>query len=82
MKRKSGKNTVRANSFLVLLAIIVLLTVVPANVVAKSLYVIADIKGSSTDSAQPVQAYNIEVDGTLTFQAEHRIPHWMSSEAS
>ena len=77
MKRKSGKNIVRVNPLLALLTVISFLTVVPANVKAKSLYVIADIKGSSTDSTQPVQAYNIEGDGTLTFQTEHRIPHRM-----
>jgi len=74
MKRRNGKSRSRINSVLVLLAIVVSLTVVPANVTAKSLYVIAD-KGSITDTTQPVQAYNIEVDGTLTFQAEHHIPH-------
>jgi len=77
MKRKNGKKCLRVHSFLVLLATIVLFTVAPSNVTAKSLYVIADIKGSSADSTQPVQAYNIESDGSLTFQAEHPVPHRM-----
>lgn len=76
MKRKSGKNALRVNSFLVLVAIIVSFTVVPTNVTAKSLYVIAD-KGAIHDATQPLQAYNIEADGTLTFQIEHQIRHRM-----
>jgi uncharacterized repeat protein (TIGR01451 family) len=75
MKRRSGKNDLRANSFLVLLAIAVLFTAVPSVVQAKSLYVIADILGSTSSATQPLQAYNVEPDGTLTFQVEHRIPH-------
>lgn len=76
MKRKNGKNGFQVNALLVLLAIVVLITVIPANVMAKSLYVIAD-KGRLEDSTQPLQAYNIELDGTLTFQVEHRIPRRM-----
>jgi uncharacterized repeat protein (TIGR01451 family) len=38
------------------------------------LYVIAD-KGYLGDATQPIQAYNIEADGTLTFQTERRIPY-------
>jgi uncharacterized repeat protein (TIGR01451 family)/fimbrial isopeptide formation D2 family protein len=77
MKRKNGKNCLRANASLILLAIVVFLIAVPSTVKAKSLYVIADIKGASVDRTQPVQAYDIGKDGTLTFQAEHDIPHRM-----
>ena len=77
MKRKNGKNSLRTNAFLILLAIVVFLIAVPSTVKAKSLYVIADIKGASVDRTQPVQAYDIGKDGTLTFQAEHDIPHRM-----
>src|SRR5512136_70403 len=41
---------------------------------AKSLYVIADIWASTADHTLPVHAYDIGVDGTLTFQAQHDIP--------
>ncbi|MGB2864870.1 MAG: hypothetical protein WBC05_16200 [Sedimentisphaerales bacterium] len=54
-----------------------LTTTVTKTAMAKSLYVIADIKGSSEDRTQPVQAYDIGVDGTLIFQAQHDIPHSM-----
>ena len=78
MNRKSGKNTLRIKSFLVLTAVIGLLAVAPANVTAKSLYVIAE-KGriGDADPTIPLHAYNIEKDGTLTFQIEHRIPRNM-----
>ena len=77
MKNKNRKNAIRPNTFLALLAIAMLTTAVTKTAMAKSLYVIADIKGSSTDSTQPVQAYDIGVDGTLIFQAQHDIPHSM-----
>jgi len=77
MKNKNRKNVIRSNTFLALLAIAMLTTAVTKTTMAKSLYVIADIKGSSTDRTQPVQAYDIGVDGTLIFQAQHDIPHSM-----
>ncbi len=58
-----------------LLAAAMLMTAVTKTATAKSLYVIADIKGSSTDATQPVQAYDVGIDGTLAFQAQHDIPH-------
>jgi len=73
MKNKNRKNAIRSNAFLALLAIAMLSTAVTKTAMAKSLYVIADIKGSSTDSTQPVQAYDIGIDGTLIFQAQHDI---------
>jgi len=77
MKNKNRKNAIRSNTFLALLAIAILTTAVTKTALAKSLYVIADIKGSSEDRTQPVQAYDIGVDGTLIFQAQHDIPHSM-----
>lgn len=78
MKRENGKKCVQTRSFLALLATIVLFTMAPTNVLAKSLYVIAE-KGTigSADRTIPLHAYNIEKDGTLTFQTEHRIPRRM-----
>ncbi|OHB61666.1 MAG: hypothetical protein A2168_02790 [Planctomycetes bacterium RBG_13_50_24] len=77
MKNRIEKNVIKSNAFLALLAITMLTTAVTKTAMAKSLYVIADIKGASEDRTQPVQAYDIGVDGTLTFQAQHDIPHRM-----
>ncbi|MHC4322874.1 MAG: hypothetical protein ACYSUX_01225 [Planctomycetota bacterium] len=77
MKNKNKKNALSSNIILTLLAITMLTTVVTKTATAKSLYVIADIKGASEDRTQPVQAYDIGVDGTLIFQAQHDIPHSM-----
>lgn len=77
MKVKNDKKMSRANTFLILLAVAVSLMVVPANVTAKSLYVIADIGQPSADKPTPVQAYHIEADGSLTLQAEYGIPRRM-----
>ena len=57
--------------------VFVLLTALVAEITsAKSLYVIAD-KGSITHSTQPVHAYDIGKDGTLTFQTQCNIPRRM-----
>ncbi|MHC4495395.1 MAG: hypothetical protein ACYSYM_06180, partial [Planctomycetota bacterium] len=77
MKDKNRKNASGADILLMLLAAAMLITTVTKTATAKSLYVIADIKGSSTDSTQPVHAYDIGIDGTLAFQAQHNIPHRM-----
>ena len=75
MKSKITKNVKKTHLPTLLLAAIVFATVAPSLVPAKSLYVIADIKGLTADMTQPVQAYDIGKDGTLTFQAEYDIPH-------
>jgi uncharacterized repeat protein (TIGR01451 family)/fimbrial isopeptide formation D2 family protein len=77
MKNKIKKNMIKSNTFLALLAIAILTTAITKTATAKSLYVIADILGASESNIQPVQAYDIGVDGTLTFQAQHDIPHRM-----
>jgi len=77
MKNIIEKNVIKSNTFLALLAIAILTAAITKTATAKSLYVIADIKGSSADRTQPVQAYDIGVDGTLIFQAQHDIPHSM-----
>ncbi len=66
------KSALQVNTSLVILATIVALTIIPTNAMAKSLYVIAD-KGRVGAGAAPIHAYNIEADGTVTFQAEHLI---------
>jgi len=77
MKDKNEKNMIKSNILPALLAMAVLTTAVTNTAMAKSLYVIADILGASESATQPVQAYDIGVDGTLTFQAQHDIPHSM-----
>jgi len=77
MKEEIRKNAIRTNALLSLLTVAILATAVTKTASAKSLYVIADIKGASEDRTQPVQAYDIGVDGTLLFQAQHDIPHSM-----
>jgi uncharacterized repeat protein (TIGR01451 family) len=71
----NGKNTLtmaRVSSAIVVLAIG--MTVFPTAAMAKSLYVIADVRGSTGDNTLPVQAYDIGADGTLSFQAQHTMP--------
>jgi fimbrial isopeptide formation D2 family protein/uncharacterized repeat protein (TIGR01451 family) len=77
MKNKNEKNMIKSSIFPALLAIAILTTALAKTATAKSLYVIADILGASESNKQPVQAYDIGVDGTLTFQAQHDIPHRM-----
>jgi uncharacterized repeat protein (TIGR01451 family) len=75
MKDKNKNNVIKADTFLAFLAIAILTVAFANTATAKSLYVIADILGASESRTQPVQAYDIGVDGTLTFQAQHDIPH-------
>ncbi len=77
MKSKNLKKAFGADILLVLVAAVAFIMFAPKSLMAKSLYVIADIKGASEDGTLPVQAYDIEFDGTLTFQAQHNIPHRM-----
>lgn len=77
MKDRNRNSALNGHIFLTLLAGAILISAVAGTAAAKSLYVIADIKGSSADRTQPVQAYDIGIDGTLTFQAQLNIPHRM-----
>jgi uncharacterized repeat protein (TIGR01451 family)/fimbrial isopeptide formation D2 family protein len=76
MKDKNKDSTVKSNISMALLTMAILVTAVTKTSMAKSLYIISDI-WYSQDRKQPVQAYDIGVDGTLTFQAQHDIPHEM-----
>lgn len=76
MKNKNRKHVLSSNTFLILLAIAMSAMSVTKTAMAKSLYVIADIRYSE-DRTTPVHAYDIRVDGTLTFQAQHDVPHTM-----
>jgi len=75
MKGKNTRDAVKACVVLFFVAGIISMMIAPTNAVGKSLYVIADIQANSKDNTQPVQAYDIGVDGTLTFQAQHSIPY-------
>lgn len=58
------------------LVIVFLTAIITETIAAKSLYIIAD-KGDITYWTQPVHAYDIGNDGTLTFQTLCDIPHTM-----
>jgi uncharacterized repeat protein (TIGR01451 family) len=73
MKDQEKKEFRAANAVLIFLAAAISTTAIIENVAAKSLYVIADINARPT----PVQAYDIAVDGALTFQAQYDVPHHM-----
>jgi len=73
--RKTANN-IKAPIILTALAAVILPAIVANTTSAKSLYIIAD-KGTIGDPTQPVQAYDIGVDGTLTFQIQCDIPHIM-----
>ncbi|MHC4582070.1 MAG: YncE family protein, partial [Planctomycetota bacterium] len=77
MKKRNGKCTSAVNVLWMFAMAAIFLAVVTNAAKAKSLYVIADIQGTSTDRTEPVHAYDIGVDGALTFQAQHDIPHRM-----
>lgn len=78
MKSKKNRESVfPVNIPLTLLALAISMMAVTNTATAKSLYVIADILGAGPYATQPVQAYDIGVDGTLAFQAQHDIPHRM-----
>ncbi len=75
MKSRNIKDAVKACVVLFFVAGVISMTITPTSVMGKSLYVIADINANSKDNTVPVQAYDIGVDGTLTFQAQHGIPY-------
>lgn len=77
MKDRNEKSISPANVLWMFVMAVVLLAAGTNAAKAKSLYVIADIKGSTTDGTLPVHAYDIGIDGTLAFQAQHDIPHVM-----
>ena len=73
MKNQNRKNVLRRDILLALLTVTMSIMIVTETATAKSLYVIADINASPT----PIHAYDIGADGTLTFQAQHLMPHYM-----
>lgn len=78
MKHKNSIKSVFGVNIPLTLLVLTFSILLGANTaMAKSLYVIADILGAGPYPTQPVQAYDIGVDGTLTFQAQHDIPHRM-----
>ncbi len=73
---KGGENIMKNKSIIIICTLVILglATVMSGTVGAKSLYVIANINQSPT----PIQAYDIQVDGTLIYQATHYVPAWDS----
>ncbi len=74
MESTSTRNAVKICTMLAFLAGVISMAIAPPTALGKSLYVIADIN-PSPDYKQPVQAYDIGVDGTLTFQIQREIPY-------
>lgn len=76
MKRKMMKKVFKVHTILFVLTVVMLVTAAPRTATAKSVYVIAD-KGGLSDKTQPLQIYDIQSDGLLTFQSEYDIPRTM-----
>ena len=55
-----------------LLAIALCLSLFTGNAAAKSLYLLSDIRANPT----PLQAYDIALNGTLSYQAEYSFPRY------
>ena len=70
MKHKSTKTNIKTGLFPVFLILTMLVAIVNERADAKSVYVLTDIEADP----QPLQAYDIGPDGSLTFQKEHYIP--------
>jgi len=77
MKSNNKNHAFRARILTALLVTTMSMAAVTNTAAGKSLYVIADIWASNDERTLPVHAYDIGVDGTLTFQAQHDIPDHM-----
>ena len=77
MKNNNKNHVLRVRSLTALLVMTMSMAAVTNTARGKSLYVIADIWDRNPDRTMPVQAYDIGVDGTLTFQAQHDVPNRM-----
>ncbi len=73
MTNRTEKKSFWLNLPILVLLMATLITSVTETTRAKPLYVIADMKGYPT----PIHVYDIAADGTLTFQAEFSIPHYV-----
>ena len=61
------------NMTILVISMATLVTFITDTTKAKPLYVIADMKGYPT----PIHVYDIAADGSLTFQDEFSIPHYI-----
>jgi fimbrial isopeptide formation D2 family protein/uncharacterized repeat protein (TIGR01451 family) len=66
------KSLFRISTALMVVSVVTMLSIMSTDGMAKSLYLIANINADPT----PIHAYNIESDGSLTFQAEHYVPSY------
>lgn len=73
MNSRIKRDTIKACIVLFCVACAVSMVMTPTVAMGKSLYVIADVKANSKNNMQPIQAYDIGIDGTLTFQAQENI---------
>ncbi len=69
MKKQSRECVFKLNSSLLFIAVAVLIVSITANATAKSLYLLADVRTNPS----LIQAYDIGIDGFLTFQEEYPI---------
>lgn len=72
MRSERKKISVHRHGILIGCILLAMAGVCPTTVQARSAYVIAEITNNATPL--PVLAYDIGADGTLTFQAERKIP--------
>jgi len=70
MKSQDTENTHRANIFLLVLAVAILMAAGAGTTAAKSLYLIADLHADPA----PIRAYDVGADGILTLQTEYGVP--------
>jgi len=77
MKNKSEKSISPANVLWMFVMAAMLLAAVTNTAKAKSLYVLGGVQSSTPGLTEPVYAYDIGVNGALTFQTQHGIPHSM-----
>lgn len=74
MKAKNIKTVNMARILSILFVLAVGVSLFPGSAFAKSLYVIANDRGTTADNMLPIQAYDIGAQGKLTFQVEQTIP--------
>ncbi len=73
MNEKNRKKAFRVGALLMLMTAITVMTADVETAKAKSLYMIADHFGSTSEVTLPIHAYDIGPEGMLAFQTEHRL---------
>jgi len=73
MSTHKTKKFFRISTSLMIVSAVTILSIMSADGMAKSVYMIANINTDPT----PIHAYGIQPDGSLAFQAEHYVPSYM-----